>query len=81
MECQYFTTNILPLTATVERDFTDLDTFVIYTCLEGKYNLAWEDESMIVEKGESILIPAMITNFVLSVIDGGSAKLLEVFIK
>jgi len=81
VECQYFTTNILPLTASVERDFTDLDTFVIYTCLEGKYNLTWEDESMIVEKGESILIPAMITNFVLSVIDGGSAKLLEVFIK
>jgi mannose-6-phosphate isomerase len=81
VECQYFTTNILPLTTSVERDFTDLDTFVIYTCLEGKYNLAWEDESMVVEKGESILVPAMITNFVLSVIDGGSAKLLEVFIK
>jgi len=81
VECQYFTTNILPLTASVERDFTDMDTFVIYTCLEGKCNLSWEDENMVVEKGESILIPALITNFVLSVIDGGTAKLLEVFIK
>jgi len=81
VECQYFTTNILPLTASVERDFTDMDTFVIYTCLEGKYNLSWENENMVVEKEESILIPALITNFVLSVIDGGTAKLLEVFIK
>jgi len=81
VECPYFTTNILPLTTTVERDFADLDTFVIYTCLEGKYNLAWEDENMVVEKGESVLVPALINNFVLSVIDGGKAKLLEVYIK
>ena len=35
VDCPYFTTNILTLSATVERDFTDRDTFVIYTCLDG----------------------------------------------
>ena len=81
VECQYFTTNILPLTTSVERDFTDLDTFVIYCCLEGKYTIGWEDQSILVEKGESILVPALINNFVLSAVNGGTAKLLEIYIK
>jgi mannose-6-phosphate isomerase len=81
VECEYFTTNILPLTTSVERDFTNFDTFVIYTCLEGKYNLSWEDQSMLVKKGESVLVPALINNFVLSAANGGAAKLLEVYVK
>ncbi len=81
VDCQYFTTNILQLTTSVERDFAGLDTFVIYCCLEGKCNLAWEDQVMEVGKGDSVLVPAQINNFVLSVINGGAAKLLEVYIK
>ena len=81
VECPYFTTNILTLNASVERDFTDLDTFVIYICLEGGCILGWEEESLQVNKGDTILVPAQITNFVLSVSNGGIAKLLEVYIK
>jgi mannose-6-phosphate isomerase len=81
VECQYFTTNILQLTTLVERDFTDIDTFVIYTCLEGNCTLAWEDQKIEVEKGDSVLVPALINNFVLSVDNGGGAKLLEVYLK
>ena len=81
VDCPYFTTNILPLTVTLERDFTNIDTFVIYTCLEGECILGWEEESMQVSKGDSILVPAQISNFVLSVNNGGSAKLLEVYLK
>jgi mannose-6-phosphate isomerase len=81
IECPYFTTNILSLTTSVERDFADLDTFVIYCCLEGKYIIGWEDQSIIVEKGETILVPALISSFVLSAVNGGIAKLLEVYIK
>jgi len=80
-DCKYFTTNFLQLTTTVERDFTVLDTFVIYSCLEGKYNLSWEDQSVVVEKGETLLVPALINNFVLSAVNGVEAKLLEVYIK
>ena len=81
IECPYFTTNILSLTTSVERDFADIDTFVIYCCLEGKYIIGWEDQSIIVENGETILVPALINNFVLSAINDGIAKLLEVYIK
>jgi mannose-6-phosphate isomerase len=81
VDCKYFTTNILPLTTSVERDFANLDTFVIYCCLEGKYSIGWEDQSITVEKGETILVPALINNFVLSTVNGSTAKLLEVYIK
>jgi len=81
VDCQYFTTNLLPLTTSVERDFANLDTFVIYCCLEGKYSIGWEDQSITVEKGETILVPALISNFVLSAVNGATAKLLEVYIK
>jgi mannose-6-phosphate isomerase len=75
-----FTTNILSLTATVERDITDLDSFVIYTCLEGDCRLSWEDQVVEIVKGDSLLVPALISNFSLSVSSGQSAKLLEVYI-
>jgi mannose-6-phosphate isomerase len=81
VDCQYFTTNILSLSTSVERDFAHLDTFVIYCCLDGKCTIGWEDQSVHVEKGETILVPALINNFTLSAIKGSSAKLLEVYIK
>ena len=81
VDCKYFTTNILPVTTTVERDFADLDTFVIYICLEGECRLLWEDQSVNFGKGETILVPALINSFSLSVLNGGTANLLEVYIK
>jgi len=80
VECPYFTTNLLPLTTNVERDFTELDTFVIYTCLDGNCAINWEDQSVEITKGDSILVPAQISNFTLSVQNGDSAKLLEVYL-
>ena len=80
VECPYFTTSILPLTSNVERDFTELDTFVIYTCLDGNCAINWEDQSVGITKGDSILVPAQISNFTLTVQKGESAKLLEVYL-
>jgi mannose-6-phosphate isomerase len=81
VDCKYFTTNILPVTANIDRDFTDLDTFVIYICLEGECSLLWEDQSVNFGKGETILVPALINSFSLSVLNGSTANLLEVYIK
>jgi len=81
VECPYFTTNILPLTVNIERDFTALDTFVIYTCLEGNCAINWEDQSLTLAKGDSILVPAQISNFGFSVKSGEGAKLLEVYLR
>jgi mannose-6-phosphate isomerase len=79
VECQYFTTNLLPLTGKVERDFTLRDTFVIYMCPEGEFTFTWEEGNMAVKQGETILVPALISNFSLAPSNGG-AKLLEIYL-
>lgn len=81
VDCQYFTTNILELSNSAERDFTDIDTFVIYCCLDGECTLTWEDQNILIEKGDSVLVPALIHNFTLSANNGSKVKLLEVYVK
>ena len=80
VKCNYFTTNLLQLTDHLERDFSTIDSFVIYLCFEGEYSLQWESESITVHKGETILVPASIENFVLTPVKGQETKLLEVYI-
>ncbi len=79
-KCNYFTTNLLQLTTEVERDFSAKDTFVIYLCFEGSYTLNWESETITVQKGETLLVPASIENFILKPLNGIEAKLLEVYV-
>jgi mannose-6-phosphate isomerase len=81
VECKYFTTNIVELVTAVERDFTNLDTFVIYICLDGKCTLSWEDQKLDIDKGDSLLVPAQLSSFIITTPNGSSAKLLEVYIK
>ncbi len=81
VKCNYFTTNLLQLTSDTERDFSKLDTFVIYLCFEGSYTLQWESGSINVQKGETLLVPASIENFTLNPADVAETKLLEVYIE
>ncbi|HWS00668.1 MAG TPA: type I phosphomannose isomerase catalytic subunit [Prolixibacteraceae bacterium] len=80
VKCDYFTTKLLQLTAELERDFSKIDSFVIYLCLEGSYTLQWESESVRVQKGETLLVPAAIEHFFLKPNDNQETKLLEVYI-
>ncbi|MDO8927472.1 MAG: mannose-6-phosphate isomerase [Bacteroidota bacterium] len=79
VKCNYFTTNLLDLDRTVEKDYIKLDSFVIFICLEGEVNIETESGSETIQKGETILIPASIENVLLKPISA-SAKLLEVYI-
>lgn len=81
VECKYFTTNIVELVTAVERDFANLDTFVIYICLDGNCTLTWEDQQLDIDKGDSLLVPAQLSSFIITTPNGSSAKLLEVYIK
>jgi mannose-6-phosphate isomerase len=67
------------LSEPLERDFSRLDTFVIYMCLEGNCTITWEGKGLELYKGETLLVPAVIDLFELSPILG-NAKLLEVYI-
>ncbi len=80
VECQYFTTNILPFSESIERIIEESGSFVIYMCIEGDYTISWEEGTMEVKKGETILIPAQINSFTLNPENGKTAKLLEIYI-
>lgn len=57
--CQYFTTNLLEQTQPINRDYKNIDSFVIYICMGGVCQI--EDNkgnTLSVKQGESILIPA-----------------------
>jgi len=59
VQCPYFTTNLLKLNQPVKRDFTALDSFIIYICMKGKAVI--EDNNghtLVVRQGQTILIPA-----------------------
>ncbi len=79
VSCKYFTTNILEFDRVIEKDYNQLDSFVIYITLEGNYEVETEDGTEKVSKGETILIPANI-EFLKLIPQNGAVKLLEVFI-
>lgn len=75
VDCPFFTTNILFLTDTTQIT-KNTDSFLVYICTEGSAVLAVENNSFPLSKGDTVLIPAQLTNFSLE----GNATLLEVFI-
>ena len=79
VRCPYFTTNILEFDKPQEKDYIELDSFVIYMCLEGDMEITYEEGSITVAKGESVLIPAIINNLTLT--PKTKTKILEVYIK
>ncbi len=77
VSCDYFTTNVLEFDTTIEKDIYGLDSFVIYICVEGEYELSSPGSVEKVRKGETILVPASINQFQLKPVSA-KVKLLEV---
>ena len=80
LSCNYFTTNILEFDRMIEKDYFELDSFVIYITISGNFKVETEQEKVTVKQGETILLPAN-TNMVNLVPESKEVKLLEVFIK
>ncbi len=78
VNCEFFTTNLLHFNAAIKRDYYLIDSFVVYICVEGEFQIKWEGNSETVTKGETVLLPAMIRDVVLS--PSGEARILEVYI-
>lgn len=77
VKCSYFTTNLLQFDERLERDFHKLDSFVIYICLDGAYEIEYDGKTEMVQKGDSVLIPAVMEQFFLKP-QSAEVKLLEV---
>ena len=77
-ECPYFTTNLIPLTKPLKKDFNSLDSFVIYLCVEGIAAVKSLNEIVPIHAGECVLVPAVADT--VELFSEGPAKLLEVYI-
>jgi mannose-6-phosphate isomerase len=76
----YFTTNRLNISSKIERDYARFDSFVIYICCKGKFDIVYNDtEKLRVVKGETVLLPAAISEVTLIPLE--YSELLEVYIE
>lgn len=73
----YFKTNIIQLKGTMNKDYSSLDSFVIYMCVEGNSEIKCNDALYQLNLGQTILLPATIETVDLI---SDNAKLLEVFL-
>lgn len=79
-KCQYFTTNLLELEQSIDKNMNHIDSFKIYMCLDGTMEISYAaGEKVSVSKGETVLVPAEIENYQLIV--KNNVKLLEVYIE
>ncbi len=80
VSCPYFTTNIQEFTEVIDKDYNEIDSFVIFMTMEGSFDIVWEEGTETVEMGETVLIPANLESIQLKP-KTESVKILEVFIK
>ena len=79
-DCKYFTTNLIELDTVMVRDFEELDSFVVYICMEGSATLRDSNGYEIrIHQGQTALIPA--NNKTAAIIPAPKAKFLEAYIK
>lgn len=73
----YFKTNFLPVSGKLNRDYTTLDSFLIYMCVSGEATFTYKRISYSLKYGETILIPASIKSLI---IESKKAELLEIYL-
>lgn len=77
--CQYFTTNLLDLDKTIDRDYSNIDSFIIYICMGGSCEISDDKGNVLdIKQGETVLIPADTKN--VSVKPSKNVLLLETYV-
>lgn len=79
VSCNHFTTSVYDLTENMSMDYSELDSFVIYICMEGSCTVTDnEGNTLTMQAGESVLFPA--TTQSLEVVPQGNVKFLETYV-
>ena len=74
----YFITNLLDFDKPIEKDYTSLDSFVIYLCTKGSCKVITASHEEHLVMGDTMLLPASLSE--IQIEPSPSAKLLEVYI-
>ncbi|MFH6958105.1 type I phosphomannose isomerase catalytic subunit [Flavobacterium aquidurense] len=75
VNCPYFITNFIALDGKTDENKNG-ETFTVYMCIEGSFEIRYENVTYQYKKGDTVLIPAAMRGYILD----GSASILEVFI-
>jgi len=75
VNCEYFTTNFIPLNGLVSVN-KEGNSFTVYMCVEGSFQIEIDSIAYQYQKGDTVLIPAALTEFRLI----GKASVLEIYI-
>lgn len=73
----YFKTNVITIKGIIEKDYTNLDSFVIYMCVEGEAKIESGGKIFSLNAGETILIPACVEHVKIEAV---RSVLLEVYL-
>lgn len=73
VDCPYFKTNIIELNGEIPIHKSK-DAFTVLMCTDGNFELCLNDEKYVYKAGDTVLIPAVLTSFLLK----GKATLLEI---
>ena len=80
VQCPFFTTNELKLTQSFKRDYTGIDSFRVYMCLNGQCCFLNPDgQSIFLHQGESLVVPAAIQE--VTILPDENVKLLESYVE
>ena len=76
VNCEYFETNILDISKHQEKDYSSLDSFVIFMCVDGEADITAGCYTETIKMGETLLLPAKTKS---AVINSSGSKILEVY--
>jgi len=78
VSCKYFTTNMIQFDQPLTRNYGTIDSFIAYMCLEGSFIVETGDSKVIVNKGDTVLVPACINE--VGIIPDLKTTILEVYV-
>ena len=78
VNCEFFTTNLLCFDTEITKAYNHLDSFVVYICTGGDFQIRWNGRSEKVTKGDTVLLPAEIRQ--VRLLPSAETRLLEVYI-
>lgn len=78
VDCEFFTTNIMQIKQQTFKSYDNLDSFVIFMCVEGNIKLEVDGTREELSYGQTALIPASANRIMFN---SKSARLLEIYIK
>lgn len=75
---EFFTTNVLNFNKPILKNYLHLDSFVLYTCVEGEMQIKYPEGLIDLKMGECLLIPNLLEE--IEIIPSTDSKLLETYI-